>query len=127
VKKQRTFKVAKYGLKIPPLSGQDTDDEDEVHLESFAIRRMNGEDEIAAIEMASAAAAAGKQPSGAAILDYTIASAIAEVNGVAVPQPFLGWRKWPANVRDFVRTAFTKMNDAPADALKDFVAAEFGT
>jgi hypothetical protein len=119
----RRFNVAKYQLWIPtPTSAQaDGEDAPAVLLESFVIRRLTGEQEIGAL----ARVAAQPNANASTLMEETLYDAIAEINGLPVANPFYGFKKWDAEVRDLVRLAFSKMNDLPKKVADDFLAAEF--
>lgn len=91
-------------------------------IRSFALRELDGADEIAAAERATVD---GKLDH-ARLREQLVADAIVEVNGETVTRPYFDWSKWNAKTRDFVRAAFTRLNDAEPGQLDDFLKTAFG-
>ena len=111
-KRRKTINLARFKL--------DEDDPKTVTLET-----LNGEDEIAASDRAYIAGGPNGIVTPSRIEEQYVAQAIVEVNGTAVPPPYVDWSKWSGRCRDFVRAAFHRLGSAQPKDMADFLKAEF--
>lgn len=124
---KRTISFVKYGVEIvDPAAGPEEKELRLVALTSIEFGRIDGEEELAALDRAQAAMPAGRSPTGLLITEHQVAQAILSVNGAPVARPFLGWKRWPSDTRDLVRAAAIRMNSIAPKKMEDFLAAEFG-
>ena len=122
---EKVFDVSKYGLVFPDPT-DDSESPRDIALRSFTLRELRGSDEIAAFDMAGEAMPKGRVPGGSLLVEHLMMFAVVAVNGAKVPHPYLGLQLWWAKSRDFVRRAFSRMNDVKPDELDDFEMAAFG-
>jgi hypothetical protein len=88
-------------------------------VDSFKLRRIIGDDELAAAERAEDAP-------GIVLEEQMICEAIVEVDDKPVQRPYQGFRGWDSVTRDFVRAAFRRLCNAKAGDLADFLKEAFG-
>lgn len=72
-------------------------------LQNFTLRYLTGEDEMAAAHRAQDA-------TSMLLNENLIAESIVAVNGERLEGPCIEWTAWPSRDRDFVRSAFNRMN-----------------
>lgn len=105
---QRTFgNLGKYGI---------------TEIKSFTLRRLKGDDEIAAYDRTGSGSGAGAI---ARIREELMAEAIVEIDGTPVPSPHIEWKGYERQTRSVMRMAFDQFVDLTDEAAELFLAQEF--
>jgi len=103
-----------------------------VSVASFDIEEMTGRDSLDAAGRAIGPRTRDNDGPGPSAYELNIshrnqliAQSISKVNGELVGRPFTQWENWSLRTQEFVLAAFSRLNEATTDEVKDFIKAHF--